>query len=119
MKPSKVAMTSGGSLVAALLSFLPLTCCIFPVAFSFLGATGLAFAMELMPYRPHFIALTMAFLVAGFYFVYRPQKEECAPGAVCPTPKSRKLQRVSLWVVLALTLALIAFPYLIPYLPVA
>ena len=38
MKPSKVAVTAGGSLVSALLSFLPLTCCIFPVAFSFLGA---------------------------------------------------------------------------------
>jgi len=117
MKPSKVAMTTGGSLVTALLSFLPLTCCVFPVAFSFLGASGLAFAMELMPYRPYFIALTVAFLGAGFYFVYRPE-QACAPGTACATSKSRKLQRVSLWVVTILTLALVAFPYLLPYLPV-
>ena len=39
-------MTASGSLLSALLSFLPLTCCIFPVAFSFLGAGGLALAME-------------------------------------------------------------------------
>ena len=40
MKPSKVAMTTGGSLVTAALSFLPLSCCLFPVAFSFLGLVG-------------------------------------------------------------------------------
>lgn len=118
MRPSKVALTSGGSLISALLSFLPLTCCIFPVAFSFLGAGGLALAMDLMEYRSHFIALTALFLVAGFFFAYRPQIEECAPGTACAVPKSRKLQRVSLWVVTVLTLALIAFPYLLPYLSI-
>jgi len=118
MKPLKVAVTAGGSLFSALLSFLPLTCCIFPVAFSFLGAGGLALAMDLMQYRPYFIALTVVFLAAGFYFAYRPENLECAPGSDCATPKSRRLQRVSLWVVAILTLALIAFPYLIPYLPI-
>ena len=118
MKPSRVVVTTGGSLVTAVLSFLPLSCCVFPVAFSFLGAGGLAFASALMPYRPYFIALNLVFLGAGFYFAYRPQPVQCAPGAVCATPKRRKLQRVSLWVIAALTLALIAFPYLVPYLPV-
>jgi mercuric ion transport protein len=118
MKPSKVAVTASGSLLSALLSFLPLTCCIFPVTFSFLGAGGLALAMDMMQYRPHFIALTVVLLAAGLYFAYRPEKLECAPGTVCATPKSRKLQRVSLWVVAILTLALIAFPYIIPYLPI-
>jgi mercuric ion transport protein len=117
MKPSKIAVTSGGSLFSALLSFLPLSCCVFPAAFSFLGASGLAFATALMPYRGYFVAFTVVFLGIGFYFAYRPEKAECAPGAACATPKSRKLQRVSLWVVAVLTLALIAFPYLIPYLP--
>jgi mercuric ion transport protein len=117
MKPSKVAMTTGGSLVTAALSFLPLSCCLFPVAFSFLGASGLAFATEMMPYRPYFIALTLVFLGAGFYFAYRPQEVQCAPGTACAIPKSRRLQRVSLWAVAVLTLALVAFPYVIPYLP--
>src|SRR5437870_3887691 len=106
MKPSKVAVTTSGSLISAMLSFLPLSCCVFPVAFSFLGASGLAFAMELMPYRPHFIALTVVFLGTGFYFAYRPLKEQCTPDMACVTPQSRKLQRVSLWVVTILTLVL-------------
>lgn len=118
MKPSKVAVTTSGSLITALLSFLPLTCCIFPVTFSFLGAGGLALAMDLMQYRPHFIALTLMFLGAGFYFAYRPEQVVCAPGTACATPKSRKLQRVILWVVAVLTFALIAFPYLIAYFPI-
>src|SRR5437667_1056775 len=104
MKPSKVAVTTSGSLITAVLSFLPLSCCVFPVAFSFLGASGLAFATALMPYRPYFIALNVVFLGAGFYFAYRPQQVECAPGTACATPKSRKLQRVSLWVIAVLTL---------------
>jgi mercuric ion transport protein len=118
MKPLKAFVTTGGSLITALLSFLPLTCCVFPMAFSLLGAGGLAIAAELMPYRPHFIAGAVMFLGAGFYFAYRPQEEGCGPGATCAAPKSRKLQRISLWVVTILTLALIAFPYLIPYLPI-
>lgn len=119
MKPSRVAITTSGSLITALLSFLPLSCCVFPVAFSFLGAGGLAFAMEMLPYRPYFVALTLVFLAAGFYFAYRPQKEQCEPGTACATPQSRKFQRVSLWVVTFLTLALLVFPYLVPYLPLA
>ena len=118
MKPSTVGVSASGSLLSPPQSFLPLPCCIFPVAFSFLRAGGLALAMDMMQYRPHFIGLTVVFLAAGFYFAYRPEKLECAPGTVCATPKSRKLQRVSLWVVAILTLALIAFPYLIPYLPI-
>jgi mercuric ion transport protein len=118
MRPSKAAVTSGGSLITTLLSFLPLTCCIFPVTFSFLGAAGLAFTMDLMPYRPLFVALTMAFLGAGFYFAYRPEREQCAPGSACAAPKNRKLQRISLWTVTALTLVFILFPYLLPYLPI-
>lgn len=117
MKPSGVGATTG-SLISALLSFLPLSCCIFPAAFSFLGAGGLAFAMSLMPYRSYFVALTLLFLGGGFYFAYRPEKVWCAPGTACGSPRSRKLQRVSLWVVTALTLILLAFPYVIPYLPV-
>jgi len=118
MKPSKIVVTTGGSLITAVLSFLPLSCCVFPVAFSFLGASGLAFATALMPYRPYFVALTVVFIGAGFYFAYWPQPEQCAPRTACATPKSRKLQRASLWAITLLTLALIAFPYLIPYLPV-
>jgi mercuric ion transport protein len=117
MKPSGAGATAG-SLISALLSFLPLSCCVFPVAFSFLGVGGIAFAMSLMPYRSYFVALTLLFLGGGYYFAYRPEKAKCAPGTACGSPRSRKLQRVSLWVVTVLTLILLTFPYVIPHLPV-
>ena len=116
MKPSGNAVTTSGSLISAALSFLPLSCCVFPAAFSFLGAGGFAFAMGLMPYRPHFIVLNLVFLGAGFYFAYRPQL--CVPDTACGTPRSRRIQRISLWMIMGLTLAVIAFPYFMAYLPV-
>jgi mercuric ion transport protein len=70
-----------------------------------------------MPYRPYFVVLTLLFLGIGFYFAYRPERE-CTPGTACISAKSRKLQRVSLWLVTVLTLGLLAFPYLVPYLPI-
>src|SRR5919108_495935 len=98
MKLSKLLVINGGSVVSAVLSFLPLTCCAFPGAFSFLAVGGLASAAVLMPYRPYFIALTLAFVGAGFYFAYSPPIH-IAVAAACAKPKSRLLQRVSLWAV--------------------
>jgi mercuric ion transport protein len=116
MKPSKLAMTTGGSVVSAILSFLPLSCCAFPAAFSFLAAGGLASATALVPYRPYFIALTFVFLGAGFYFAYWPQSEQRALRARCAMSKSRMPQRASLWAITLAAIVLIAFPYLLPYL---
>ncbi|HZS47057.1 MAG TPA: mercuric transporter MerT family protein [Blastocatellia bacterium] len=116
LKVSRTSVTNGVSLLSAVFSFLPLTCCVFPVAFSFLGATGLAFAEAMTPYRPYFIGLTVVSLGFGFYFTYRASGE-CAPDSACALPRSRKIQRASLWVVTLLVAALLIFPYLVPYLP--
>src|SRR5437870_607018 len=118
MRVQRASVANGFSLVSAFFSVLPLSCCVFPVALSFLGASGLAFAAALTPYRPYSLGLTLISLAAGFYFTYRPQEEDCSPGTACATPKSRKLQVVSLWTVTVLVLALLAFPYLVPYLPI-
>ncbi|MFQ5630842.1 MAG: mercuric transporter MerT family protein, partial [bacterium] len=53
-----------------------------------------------------------------FYFAYRPQKEECGPDGECQMPQSRRTQRIVLWVVTAIAGVLVAFPYLLRYLPV-
>jgi mercuric ion transport protein len=89
---------------------------VFPVALSFFGASGLAFAAALTPYRAYFIGLTLISLATAFYFTYQPQKD-CAPDEVCATPKLRRFQVGFLWVVTALVLVLLVFPYLVPFLP--
>ena len=116
MKPSRLAVSTGGSMISAVLSFLPLSCCAFPSAFSFLALGGLASASVLMPYRLCFLALTLVFLGAGFYFAYWPPSEYRATPTTCATTKSRTLQRRSLWAITLATIALLAFPYLLPYL---
>src|SRR5712691_7301625 len=118
MRVQRASLANGFSLVSAVFSVLPLSCCVFPIALSFLGASGLAFAAALTPYRPYFLGLTVISLAAGFYFTYRPQKEYCPPGVACAVPKSRKLQVVFLWIVTVLVLALLFFPYIVPYLPI-
>lgn len=68
-----------------------------------------------MPYRPYFIVLTLISLGTAFYFTYRPQKD-CAPDDACAIPKVRRVQRMGFWVVTAVVLILLVFPYLIPFL---
>ena len=115
MRVSQSAVASGVSVFSAFFSVLPIGCCVFPVALSFLGASGLAFASALMPYRPYFIVLTFISLGTAFYFTYRPQKV-CAPDAPCAIPKVRRVQVIVFWVVAAFVLILLVFPYLIPFL---
>jgi len=110
----KASVANGISLVSGFLSVLPFGCCVFPVALSFTGASGFAFAMTLAPYRPYFLGLALISLAAGFYFTY---KVDCGEDS-CGTPRRRKLQLLSLWIATILVLAMLAFPYLVPFLPV-
>ena len=118
MRVQRASVANGFSLVSAFFSVLPLSCCVFPVALSFLGASGLAFAAALTPYRPYFLGLTVISLAAGIYFTYRPQKEPCEAGSSCAARKSRKWHVLFLWIVTVLVLALLVFPYVVPYLPI-
>src|SRR5260370_33147425 len=104
-------VANGVSVLSAFFSVLPLSCCVFPLALSFLGASGLAFAATLAPYRPYFIGLTLISLGAAFYFTYRPRKN-CAPDEACAAPRPRRFQVVFLWLVTAPVLLLLMFPYL-------
>ncbi|MGH9849267.1 MAG: hypothetical protein ACREBD_05355 [Blastocatellia bacterium] len=67
------------------------------------------------------IILLTALLIIQGNSSDRPARATALPAEVvelCAAPKSRKLQRASLWMVTALTLALLAFPYLVPSLPI-
>jgi mercuric ion transport protein len=117
MKVSRSGVANGVSVVSAFFSILPLSCCVFPIALSFLGASGLTFAAALTPYRPYFIGLTLISLSAAFYFTYRPQRD-CAPDDACAAPRRRRFQVVFLWLVTALVVMLLVLPYLVPFLPI-
>jgi hypothetical protein len=118
MRVQKAPLLATGSLMNALLSFLPLACCVAPLAFAFWGAGTLAFAAKLMPYRPYFITFSFLCIGLGFYFFYRPQEKVCDDDKTCAKPASRRVTRILLWVAALFTLALALLPYLIPYLPI-
>lgn len=107
-----------GSIVAA---FIASICCVGPLIFALLGVGGAGLLIELEPYRPYFIALTLALLGIGFYFAYRKPKGAAAPSTEgpqcdCPAPRARRAGKIMLWVATVLVAALLAFPYLAPHL---
>lgn len=106
----KLALAAiGGALGAS-------ACCIGPVVFSLLGAGALgAASVELEPYRPWFIGLTVLFVGVAFYGAYRPSQAEACEASVC-TPRSRRTAKVLVWIVAVVAAMLVAFPYYVGWL---
>lgn len=98
---------SAGAIFAAVASSL---CCILPVvAVMFgLGAFGVASVFETL--RPYFLVLAVAALGFSFYQAYF-RKGACAEDEACATKPVGRLNRLMIWVALAIVLAIGAFPY--------
>jgi mercuric ion transport protein len=99
---------------AVLAAFGASLCCILPVAVAVLGVGSAALGAKLEPLRPFFLVLTVTILGFAFYRAYRPEK--CEPGQACEVPAHRRRQRIVLWIVAAVALALTTFPYYAGYL---
>ena len=94
------------------------SCCVVPLVLFSLGATGawVGNLSALAAYQPYVIPLTLGFLGAGFYLVYRRPKAVCVDEAACERPLSKRLVKLGLWGATALTGAALAFPYVGPWL---
>ena len=108
--------TGKGTLIAsALAAFGASVCCVGPLVLLSLGISGAWIgqltAME--PYRPYFIALTLALLGLTFRRLYLIPAV-CEPGTSCADPRTRQRQRLVFWIVAALLLALLAVPTVAP-----
>lgn len=106
-----------GAIVTA---FLASACCLGPLVFALLGLGGAGIMMKFEPYRPYFMALTLAFLGVGFYFTYRKPKRKAVSCAAddcgCEHPKSNRAGKIMLWISTVVVLAFMAFPYLAAHL---
>ena len=102
-KRSRMALPMFGAVTAAIAAS---ACCLVPAVLAIVGVSGVGFASRFAPYRTYFLIVTAVALVAGFWFAYRPQKDECG----CAAPKSRKAGRVGLWITTLLAIALAAYP---------
>lgn len=107
------AASIGGAVVAAFASSL---CCLGPLLLAVLGLGGAGLLVELHAYRPHFAALTLVLLAAGFYLTYRrPRRAPAAAGPACDCdcelPRANSFGRGMLWIATVLVAGFLSFPY--------
>lgn len=93
-------IAAGGVIGAVLAS----SCCIAPLLLISLGVSGawMGSLTVLAPYQGYFIAATLAFLGAGFWYVYWKPKKACEDGSYCASPTSDRVIKIALWFATAL-----------------
>lgn len=109
---SAAALAAGG--VAALLAS---ACCLGPLLLVSVGLGG-AWMGQLQvfePFRPYTIGIALIALFFAYRRIFRPEAS-CEPGDVCAVPRNRVAYKAVFWIVTALVLVAMAYPYLVPYL---
>jgi len=108
---------SGKALAGAALAGIGASlCCVGPLALVTVGVGGawIANLALLEPYRWLFAAFALGFTGYAWKLIYRPVAAQCAPGAACAMPQANRTYRVLFWLVAALVLAGLSFPYFAP-----
>jgi len=106
--------TLAGGLLAGIVAS---ACCLGPLVLVTIGVSGawISNLTLLEPYRPVFIGVALVFMGLAWRRIYRaPAAAECEPGTVCALPQTNRVYRIMFWVVSALVLLLLAFPYYAP-----
>lgn len=111
---SESAGSKGALAISGLAAILASTCCLGPLVLVLLGFSGawIGNLTALEPYRPIFIAVAVALLLVAYRRIFRPAA--CRPGEVCAIPQVRATYKIIFWVVVALVLVALAFPYVLP-----
>lgn len=106
----RAALVTGG--FAALLAS---TCCLGPLVLVTLGVSGawIANLTILEPYRPLFLGAALIALFFAYRRIFRPV-QDCKPGEVCAVPQARRAYKIVFWIVVALVIVALAFPYVLP-----
>ena len=89
-------------------------CCAGPLLLLSLGIGGawIGHLTALEPYRPVFIVLTVLFLGLAFRQLYLvPQS--CAAEDDCVADRTRHVQRILFWILVPVTLGLVASPWIL------
>jgi len=115
-KPDPDSRAGGGEsaalAVGGIAALLVGACCVGPLVLVAIGLGGawLSNLTALDPYRPIFAAIALVSLAFAWRRIYRPA-DECKPGEVCSVPAVRKRYKIGFWVVAALLVTMIGFPY--------
>jgi mercuric ion transport protein len=109
--PQSKTLAAGG--IAAVLASV---CCVGPLVLVTLGLGG-AWASNLTllePLRPMFLIIAVAALVFAYRKIFLAPAASCEPGTVCAAPNTQGTYKTVFWVVTALVLLSLGFPYLAP-----
>lgn len=103
---------SGALLVGGVAAILASTCCLGPLVLVGLGLSGawIGNLTLLEPYRPFFIAGALLALFFAGRRIFRPAPV-CRPGDVCAVPGTRRIYKIVFWIVSALVLIALVYPY--------
>ena len=112
---NKAGGVKSGLAVAGVAGAFASVCCIGPLVLVSIGlggaAAGIVAAFE--PLRPVFIVIALAALAFAGWKIYRRPVEVCEPGAACAVPQTNRSYKIVFWVVAAIVLLLLTFPYYI------
>lgn len=109
MAQDKLANTTliGGAIAAIAAS----ACCLGPLILISLGVGGawISNLTMLEPYRPIFIGIALICMALA----YRKISNACLPNTLCVKPQTNRNYRVMFWVVSALVLMALLYPYFV------
>lgn len=105
----------GTLLAGGLAALLASTCCLGPLVLVGLGFSGawIGNLTLLEPYRPIFLGAALVAMFFAWRRIWRPL-ENCKPGEVCAIPQVRTGYKILFWVVAALIVVALGFPYVLP-----
>lgn len=112
---SEVEEGRGALFAGGLAALLASTCCLGPLVLVGVGVSGawISNLVALEPYRPIFIAAALVALFFAWKRIFRPA-QDCKPGEVCAVPPVRATYKLIFWVVVALVVVALGFPYVLP-----
>lgn len=105
----------GALVIGGVSAILASTCCLGPLVLVMLGFSGawIANLTVLEPYRPIFIGAALIALFLAGRLIWRPVTA-CAPDTVCAIPDVKTSYKILFWIVAALVLVALVFPYVVP-----
>lgn len=106
-------LVAAAGLIGAILAS---SCCIAPLLLITLGVSGawMGNLTALAPYQGYFIAATLVFLGAGYWYVYLKPKKDCDDDSYCASPQSDRVVKLALWLATALVVLALCVNLIVP-----
>jgi len=107
-------LTLIGGVLAAIVASI---CCLGPLVLVLVGISGawISNLAAFEPYRPLALGVAIVFMVLAYRKIYgAPSPEACEPGTLCAMPQTNRVYKIMFWVVSAVVLVAIVFPYFAP-----